>query len=108
VVGDPQDEIRVDVDPERARALGITPDDIANALISANANAPGGTIRRGQFRYSMRALTEFTETSELLEVPVGPARSGVRLADIGTVTLGLAAPTTITRLDGGAAVGLVI
>ena len=56
----------------------------------------------------MRALTEFTEPAELMEVPVGPARSGIRLADIGTVTLGLADPTTITRLDGGSAVGLVI
>lgn len=108
VVGDPKDEIRVDVDPERARALNISPDDIATALRNANANAPGGTIRRGQFRYSMRALTEFTEPAELLEVPVGPTRSGIKLADIGTVTLGLADPTTITRLDGGSAVGLVI
>lgn len=108
VVGDPKDEIRVDIDPERARALNISPDDIASALRNANANAPGGTIRRGQFRYSMRALTEFTETREILEVPVGPARSGIRLADIGTATLGLADPTTITRLDGGPAVGLVI
>jgi len=108
VVGDPKDEIRVDIDPERARALNISPDDIATALRNANANAPGGTIRRGQFRYSMRALTEFTEPRELLEVPVGPARSGIRLADIGSVTLGLADPTTITRLDGGSAVGLVI
>ncbi len=108
VVGDPQDEIRVDIDPERARALGITPGDIASAVTSANANAPGGTIRRGQFRYSMRALTEFTDPQEIMEVPVGPARAGIRLADIGTVAIGLADPTTITRLDGGAAVGLVV
>lgn len=108
VVGDPKDEIRVDVDPDRARALGITPDDIARAVRDANPNAPGGTIRRGQFRYSMRALTQFTDPREVEDVPVGPARAGIRLADIGTVTLGLADPQTITRLDGNAAVGLVI
>jgi HAE1 family hydrophobic/amphiphilic exporter-1 len=108
VVGDPRDEIRVDIDPDRARALGITPDDIARAIREANANAPGGTIRRGQFRYSMRALTQFTHPREVEDVPVGPARGGIRLGDIGTVTLGLADPQTITRLDGRAAVGLVI
>ncbi|MFN2317430.1 MAG: efflux RND transporter permease subunit, partial [Gemmatimonadales bacterium] len=108
VVGDPQDEIRVDVDPDRARALGITPDDVARAVTEGNANAPGGTIRRGQFRYSMRALTQFTVPAEIEDVPVGPARSGIRLGDIGTVSLGLADPQTITRLDGNAAVGLVV
>ena len=108
VVGDPQDEIRVDVDPDRARALGITPDDVARAVREGNANAPGGTIRRGQFRYSMRALTQFTVPAEIEDVPVGPARSGIRLGDIGTVSLGLADPQTITRLDGNAAVGLVV
>lgn len=108
VVGDPRDEIRVDIDPDRARALGVTPDDISRAIRDANANAPGGTIRRGQFRYSMRALTQFTHPREVEDVPVGPARSGIRLGDIGTVTLGLADPQTITRLDGNAAVGLVI
>jgi len=108
VVGDPQDEIRVDIDPERARAHGITPNDIATAVTAANANARGGTIRRGQFRYSMRALTEFSDPQQIMEVPVGPSGAGIRLADIGTVTVGLADATTITRLDGAAAVGLVI
>lgn len=108
VVGDPQDEIRVDVDPDRARALGISPDDVARAVREGNANAPGGTIRRGQFRYSMRALTQFTVPAEIEDVPVGPARAGIRLGDIGTVSLGLADPQTITRLDGNAAVGLVV
>ena len=55
VVGDPADEIRVDVDPERSQALGITPDDVSNAIQGANATAPGGgTIRRGQFRINSR------------------------------------------------------
>ncbi len=108
VVGNPEDEVRVDIDPERARSLGITPDDIASAVTAANANAPGGTIRRGQFRFSMRALTEFADPQEILDVPVGPPGAGIRLADIGTVTVGLADPVTMTRLDGGAAVGLVI
>lgn len=108
VVGAPKDEIRVDVDPERARALGITPDQIAQAIRSANATSPGGTIRRGQFRFSMRALTEFQSVDEVLETPVGPARSGTKLRDLASVRLTTADPVTVTRLDGHAAVGLVV
>lgn len=108
VVGDPTDEIRIDISPERSRALGLTPDDISNAVKEANAAAAGGTIRRGQFRFALRALTEFQNLREVEETPVGPSRGGIRLKDIGTVSLGLADPKTITTLDGRPAVGLVV
>jgi hydrophobic/amphiphilic exporter-1 (mainly G- bacteria), HAE1 family len=108
VVGDPKDEIRVDINPEKARSLGITPGDIATAVRNANWSAPGGTIRRGQFRFALRALTEFQDVDEVSRTPVGPARSGITLADIGTVALGAADPETMTRLDGKPAVGLVV
>ncbi|HEU5050552.1 MAG TPA: efflux RND transporter permease subunit, partial [Gemmatimonadales bacterium] len=108
VVGAPADEIRIDVDPERMRALGLSPDDIATAVENANRSAPGGTIRRGQFRFSVRALTEFRSAEEIGNTPVGPPRSGIRLADVATVRAGLADPRTVTRLDGAPAVGLVV
>jgi HAE1 family hydrophobic/amphiphilic exporter-1 len=98
----------VEVDPEKASALGVTPDDISRAVRAANAGAPGGTIRRGQFRFALRALTEFQDVAEVNRTPVGPARSGITLADIATVTLGSADPKTMTRLDGAPAVGLVV
>lgn len=108
VVGAPEDEIRIEVDPERMRALGISTNDVANAVQAANANGAGGTIRRGQFRFSVRALTEFRALDEIADTPVGPASANLRLRDIATVTSTLAEPRTLTRLDGGAAVGLVV
>ncbi len=108
VVGDPDDEIRVDVDPDRARALGLTPDDVATAITGANAAARGGTIRRGQFRFSVRTLTELRDPSEMREIPVGPAAKGVFLGDIATIISASADPRTMVRLDGAPAVGLVV
>jgi HAE1 family hydrophobic/amphiphilic exporter-1 len=108
VVGDPEDEIRIDVDPDRMRALGLSPEDIATAVKNANASAPGGTVRRGQFRFSVRALTEFRRVDEIGDTPVGSAAAGVRLRDVATVTQGLADARTVTRLDGRPAVGLVV
>ncbi len=108
VVGDPQDEIRVDVDPVKARALGITPDDIATAIDRSNATAGGGTIKRGQFRFSVRTLAELRDPSEIRDVPIGRAGGGLKLADIATVTPASADPRTIVQLDGKAAVGLVV
>jgi HAE1 family hydrophobic/amphiphilic exporter-1 len=108
VVGSPQDEIRVDVDPERLRALGITGDQVASAITSANIGSSGGTIRRGQFRYAVRALTELRSPDEMMNTPVGDARRGIKIRDIGTVTVSSAEPLTVTRLGGRPAIGLVV
>jgi HAE1 family hydrophobic/amphiphilic exporter-1 len=108
VVGAPEDEIRIEVDPDRLRALGLSPDDVARGVRAANASAPGGTIRRGQFRFSVRALTEFKTPDQIGDTPIGPPRSGIRLRDVATVRLMSADPRTVTRLDGRPAVGLVV
>ena len=108
VVGAPEDEIRIEVSADKMRALGLTTDDVATAVKAANANGAGGTIRRGQFRFSVRALTEFRNVDEIGLTPVGPPRSGIKLRDLATVTLASADPKTVTRLDAGAAVGLVV
>src|SRR5687768_6265741 len=108
VVGTPQDEIRIEVDPARMRGLNITSDDIANAITSANVTGMAGTIRRGQFRFSVRALTEFRTPSEIGDTPVGPSGSGIKLRDLSTVVVTTADPLTLTRLDGEPAVGLVV
>ncbi|MBC8090324.1 MAG: efflux RND transporter permease subunit [Phycisphaerae bacterium] len=108
VVGQPEDEIHVTVMPERLRSLDITMDQVADAITSENANGASGTIRRGQFRFNVRALTEFRTPEEILATPVGTAPSAITVRDIGSVSLGLADPVTITRLDGSPAVGLVV
>jgi HAE1 family hydrophobic/amphiphilic exporter-1 len=108
VVGTPSDEIRIEVDPAKMRALNITSDDIANAIRAANQTGTAGTIRRGQFRFSVRALTEFRTPYEIGDTPVGPAGRGIRLRDLATVVVTTADPLTLTRLDGEPAVGLVV
>ena len=108
VVGAPDDEIRVELDPEKLRALDLTPEDVAAAIRAENATGAGGTIRKGQFRYSVRALTEFRNPAEILDTPVGRVGAGITLRDVGTVSLGLADPQTLTRLDGRSAIGLVV
>lgn len=107
VVGAPEDEIRVEVDPDRIRNLGLSPENIGDALRAANVSSPGGTIRRGQFRFSVLALTEFKSVAEIGETPIGNGGT-IKLRDVATITLTTADPSTIVRLDGRPAVGLVV
>ncbi len=115
VTGVPNDEIRVALDPVRLRTLGLTPDDVVRAIQAANASAPGGTIRRGQFRFSVRALTELRSVDEFGDIPVArtsasgaSASASIRLRDLGTVALATEDPRTLTRLDGVPGIGLVV
>ena len=108
VVGAPEDEIRIEVDPARMRALALTPNDVSTAIKSANVSGVGGTIRRGQFRFSVRTLTEFRTPDEIRDVPVGPTGAGITLKDLATVTTSIADPKTLTRFDSKPAVGLVV
>ena len=108
VVGQPEDEIHVTVMPERLRSLDLSMEEVSQAIINENANGSSGTVRRGQFRFNVRALTEFRTPEEILATPIGPLGSGLTVRDVGSVSLGLADPITITRLDGAPAVGLVV
>jgi len=76
--------------------------------VRANANGAGGTIRRGQFRFSVRALTEFRLPSEIADTPIGTASAPYRLRDVATISVTTAEPRTMTRLDGAPGVGLVV
>lgn len=108
VVGAPEDEIRVELNPNRLRSLGLTPDDIATAIANANVSGAGGTIRRGQFRFSVRALTEFRSADEIGDTPIGPPGASYRLRDVATIQVTTEEPKTLTQLDGKGAVGLVV
>jgi len=108
VTGVPEDEIRVELNPERLRALGLTPDDVATAVRAANVSAPGGTIRRGQFRFAVRALTELQTLDDFSDIPLASRQGAPRLRDVATVSLALAEPRTLTRLDGAPGIGLLV
>jgi HAE1 family hydrophobic/amphiphilic exporter-1 len=76
VVGGLDREIQVDVDPRRLENLGLTVQDVAGALDAANVSAPGGSVLRGRYRYSLRTLGEFQAVDEIENVVVGTASGG--------------------------------
>src|SRR5215218_9629893 len=70
VTGGVEREVHVEVDPGVLESHGLSIDDVSRALKAANASAPGGTIRRGRYRYSLRTLGELQSVAEIGEVPV--------------------------------------
>jgi HAE1 family hydrophobic/amphiphilic exporter-1 len=110
VAGGLEREIHVKVDPDRLEALDVTIDQVSQALDAANYSAPGGTIRRGRYRYALRALGEFQTVGEIGETVVsrGGGSSIVLLRDVAEVEDGYADRETIARYNGHESVGLLL
>ncbi len=110
VVGGLDREIHVLVDPRTLEALDVTMDEVSAALEAANYSAPGGTIRRGRYRYALRALGEFQNVFEIGETVVGRGEGGsvVLLSDVAEIEDGFADRETITRYNGRESVGLLL
>jgi HAE1 family hydrophobic/amphiphilic exporter-1 len=110
VAGGLEREIHVEVDPGRLEALGVTIDQVSMALDAANYSAPGGNIRRGRYRYSLRALGEFQTVAEIGETVVGRGADGsvVLLRDVAGVEDAFADREAIARYNGHESVGLLL
>lgn len=84
--GGEEEEILVELDPDRLSALGITSDQVVAALQADNVNRPGGAITQRDDRYLIRTLHESVTPSELGEVIVRSSEGAeLRLRDIADV-----------------------
>jgi HAE1 family hydrophobic/amphiphilic exporter-1 len=110
ITGDPEREIQVEVNPERLASHGVSLADVTAALDAANYSAPGGSIRRGRFRFSLRTLGEFRGVEDLAQVTIARPEQGgvVRLRDVATVKEGEAERETVARFNGEPAIGLLV
>ena len=115
VTGGVEREIHVDVDPRALESFGLTVQDVAAALKDANAQAPGGTIRRGRYRYALRTLGELQGVEEIAAVPVRKAGAAldstgarVLLRDVAAVEDGFQERESLARYNGQESVGLLV
>ena len=93
-------EIKVEIDPDRLTALGVTASDVNRALRSVNADMTGGSADFGGRDQSIRTLGGADKVSDLeaLEIPLSGGRK-VRLSDIATVTDSWEKPKSFARVN---------
>lgn len=115
VVGGLEREIHVEVDPRLLQAYDIEIGQVLAAIDAANASAPGGTIRRGRYRYALRTIGEFQSIDEIAAVPLtrGSGNTStvsgvVRVSDVAVVSDGFKERESIARYNGRDAVGLLL
>jgi HAE1 family hydrophobic/amphiphilic exporter-1 len=116
VTGGLEREIQVDVDLRRLESYGLTIQNLADALNSANAASRSGRVLRGRYQYSLRTLGELQSVSEIGSIVVAQTGSGgltspdgrVLVRDVATITDGFEDRESIARYNGKEAIGLLV
>jgi HAE1 family hydrophobic/amphiphilic exporter-1 len=97
------------VDTERMAGYNLSIDDVRVALVRQNLEVPGGRVDQGSRELVLRTLGRLRTEKEFNELIV-TNRNGypIRIADIGRAEDSFEEPRTLARLDGDAAVSLVV
>ena len=108
LLGDPGEQVTVDLEDAAARRLGLTADAVAAQLGGRTAILPGGSLALGERTVRLRPRAEMESVAEIAASPVAlPAGGAVPLGEIARVRLGPREPAgERMRLDGELAVGL--
>ena len=83
--GEQRPSIRVQVDPAKLAARGLTLEDIRGALVAATTDAPKGSLTTARTSFTIEANDQITDADQFEDVIVS-YRNGapVRVRDIGT------------------------
>ncbi len=94
-------QVRIDLDPQRLRALQLTPGDVSTALQRANADMPVGLLTGTREDAIVRVEGKVKDAKAFANVVVA-SRNGIviRLADLGTLVEREREPDSISRDDG--------
>ena len=94
-------EIRVELDPDRLLALGITAASVSRQLRATAIDLGGGRGAIGGQEFTIRTLGGADTLEDLAATPLSlPGGRTITLADLGTVTDGPAEARSFATLDG--------
>jgi multidrug efflux pump subunit AcrB len=102
-------EVRVDLDPMRLIALGITVDDVNRQIRAVNANMPGGRARIGSAEQEIRALGSVEDIDQFKAMTITlPNHRQARLEDLARIEDGFAEVRGAAMLDGKPVVAFTV
>jgi len=110
IVGGLRREIRVHLDPDALRGMGVTPDQVGKALQLANLETFAGRVTVETREIIARTMGEFESLDEIRNVAVARDRNGriVYVRDLASVEEGHEEARIITRFNGNPCVKLAV
>jgi CzcA family heavy metal efflux pump len=107
--GGKQRQIQVDIDQHALRSLGISAQDVNNAISAQNLILPSGTEKIGAYEYTIQLNGSPDAVKDLNDLPVKAVNgTTIYVHDVAHVRDGSPPQTNIVRVDGGRAVLMTI
>jgi HAE1 family hydrophobic/amphiphilic exporter-1 len=109
LLGGREREIRVNIDLERLQSYNLTIPDVLKEVGKANIDFPTGKIDDRDRQFVVRLAGKFTSLEELKALVLRSSSTGtVTLRDVAEVEDGFKEITTLTRVNGRSAVGIMV
>ena len=109
ILGAPQREIQVNVDPRRLQAHNLTVEQIGQVIAQENMNMPAGAMDIGSERLSVRTQAEFSDPSEIANLVVASfGGREVRVRDVAVVSDTIRTMTVEQTLNGEKVIGIIV
>lgn len=110
VMGAPEREVQVNVDPRKIEAYGLSIEQIGQIIAAENVNVPAGTIDIGNNTFNLKSDGEFTDSERDLRKVVISNRDGrtVMLSDVAEIRDTLEKSTMDERVNGMRGVRVMI
>ncbi|MDO8978669.1 MAG: efflux RND transporter permease subunit [Afipia sp.] len=107
--GGKQRQIQIDLNPSAMQSLGLSGQDVANALAAQNLITPVGTQKIGTFEYNIRLNNSPLKIEELGNLPIKVVNGAtVYIRDVATVRDGNPPQTNIVHVDGNRSVLMMV
>jgi multidrug efflux pump subunit AcrB len=93
--------VNVDIDPDALYARGLSPQDVANAILTQNVILPAGTVKIGPREYDVATNSSPEVLQDLNRIPIRYVNGAtVYVSDVAFVHSGFSPQTNLVRRDG--------
>jgi multidrug efflux pump subunit AcrB len=107
--GGKQRQIQIDLDSSALQSLGLSGNDVANALAAQNLITPAGTQKIGGFEYVIQLNNSPLKMEELGDLPIKVVNGAmVYVRDVATVRDGNPPQTNIVHVNGSRSVLMMV
>lgn len=109
LLGGSERQINVKVNLQKLNAFGLTMQDLAMKIQSANLEFPGGRFNEGSRELLVRTAGRYQTPEDMESLVVKTVGNQVvRLGDVADVEDGIVEPRTYSALNGQAAIGITV
>jgi multidrug efflux pump len=108
LVGGYEQEVKIEVDPQKLRYYNIALEDVITAIQTENRTIPGGTMEIGRLKYLVRIPGEYDEPVNMRDIMLKDTGSKIYLRDVASVSFGIKEVETISRVNGRPSISLSV